>query len=96
LLYGSVDKIFDLTQVGLNSDSSQIATDDDDNNVGLHDVWFLGVYIHFSIYGLFTWGPILHTPASEHGSDVDNDEYYLGLDIYCSSDPHRYCFTLCF
>jgi cytochrome c oxidase subunit 2 len=32
-------KIFDLTQVGSNSDSSEIATDDD-NNVQGFDVWF--------------------------------------------------------
>jgi len=30
------------------------------------------IYI-FTIYGLFTWGPlVLHTPASAHGAQVDN------------------------
>jgi cytochrome c oxidase subunit 2 len=66
-------KIFDLTQVGLNSDSSQIATDDDNNVQGYMMFGFLAFIYIFSIYGLFTWGPlVLHTPASEHGSDVDN------------------------
>jgi cytochrome c oxidase subunit 2 len=66
-------KIFDLTQVGLNSDSSQIATDNDNNVQGYMMFGFLAFIYIFSIYGLFTWGPlVLHTPASEHGSDVDN------------------------
>ena len=66
-------KIFDLTQVGSNSDSSQIATDNDNNVQGYLMFGFLAFIYIFSIYGLFTWGPlVLHTPASEHGSDVDN------------------------
>ena len=66
-------KIFDLTQVGLNSDSSQVATDNDNNVQGYMMFGFLAFIYIFSIYGLFAWGPlVLHTPASEHGSDVDN------------------------
>ncbi|MDG2433458.1 cytochrome c oxidase subunit II [Flavobacterium sp.] len=66
-------KIFDLTQVGLNSDSTQVANDNDNNVQGYLMFGFLAFIYIFSIYGLFTWGPlVLHTPASEHGSDVDN------------------------
>ena len=66
-------KIFDLTQVGLNSDSTQVANDNDNNVQGYMMFGFLAFIYIFSIYGLFTWGPlVLHTPASEHGADVDN------------------------
>jgi cytochrome c oxidase subunit 2 len=66
-------KIFDLTQVGSNSDSSQIATDDDNNVQGYLMFGFLAFIYIFTIYGLFKWGPlVLHTPASEHGALIDN------------------------
>ncbi|TDD78581.1 cytochrome c oxidase subunit II [Flavobacterium caseinilyticum] len=66
-------KIFDLTQVGSNSDSSEIATDDDNNVQGYLMFGFLAFIYIFSIYGLFKWGPlVLHTPASAHGAEVDN------------------------
>jgi cytochrome c oxidase subunit 2 len=66
-------KIFDLTQVGLNADSTQVANDNDNNVQGYLMFGFLAFIYIFSIYGLFVWGPlVLHTPASEHGSDVDN------------------------
>jgi cytochrome c oxidase subunit 2 len=66
-------KIFDLTQVGSNPDSSQVANDNDNNVQGYMMFGFLAFIYIFSIYGLFVWGPlVLHTPASEHGSDVDN------------------------
>ena len=66
-------KIFDLTQVGSNSDTSEIATDDDNNVQGYVMFAFLAFIYIFSIYGLFKWGPlVLHTPASEHGAEVDN------------------------
>ncbi len=66
-------KIFDLTQVGSNSDSSQVATDTDNNIQGYLMFGFLAFIYIFTIYGLFKWGPlVLHTPASEHGSLVDN------------------------
>jgi cytochrome c oxidase subunit 2 len=66
-------KIFDLTQVGSESDSSQVASDDDNNVQGYLMFGFLAFIYIFSIYGLFTWGPlVLHTPASAHGGQVDN------------------------
>jgi cytochrome c oxidase subunit 2 len=67
-------KIFDLTQVGnTNSDDSQVATDNDNNVQGYLMFGFLAFIYIFTIYGLIKWGSlVLHTPASEHGSDVDN------------------------
>ena len=66
-------KIFDLTQVGSESDSSQVASDNDNNVQGYLMFGFLAFIYIFSIYGLFTWGPlVLHTPASAHGDQVDN------------------------
>jgi cytochrome c oxidase subunit 2 len=66
-------KIFDLTQVGSNSDSSQVATDNDNNVQGYLMFGFLAFIYIFTIYGLFKWSPlVLHTPASEHGALVDN------------------------
>jgi cytochrome c oxidase subunit 2 len=67
-------KIFDLTQVGVSdSDNSQIATDNDNNVQGYLMFGFLAFIYIFSIYSLFRWGSlVLHTPASEHGADVDN------------------------
>lgn len=66
-------KIFDLTQVGNSSaDDSQIATDNDNNVQGYLMFGFLAFIYIFTIYGLVKWGDLpLHTPASEHGSDVD-------------------------
>ncbi|WP_369766100.1 cytochrome c oxidase subunit II [Flavobacterium sp. WC2429] len=66
-------KIFDLTQVGSDSDSSQIASDNDNNVQGYLMFGFLAFIYIFTIYGLFQWGPlVLHTPASAHGGQVDN------------------------
>ncbi|MND98882.1 Alternative cytochrome c oxidase subunit 2 [compost metagenome] len=67
-------KIFDLTQVGSSdSDDTQIATDNDNNVQGYLMFGFLAFIYIFTIYGLFKWGSLpLHTPASEHGGDVDN------------------------
>ncbi|HLF53335.1 cytochrome c oxidase subunit II [Flavobacterium sp.] len=65
-------KIFDLTQVGEHSDNSQVATDNDNNIQGYLMFGFLAFIYIFTIYGLFKWGPlVLHTPASEHGGEVD-------------------------
>ncbi|UQD55203.1 cytochrome c oxidase subunit II [Flavobacterium sp. K5-23] len=65
-------KIFDLTQVGSTSDSSQVATDDDNNVQGYLMFGFLAFIYIFTIYGLFKWGGlVLHTPASAHGAQVD-------------------------
>ncbi|QKJ62453.1 cytochrome c oxidase subunit II [Flavobacterium sp. M31R6] len=66
-------KIFDLTQVASTSDNSQIATDDDNNVQGYLMFGFLAFIYIFTIYGVYTWGPlVLHTPASEHGALIDN------------------------
>jgi cytochrome c oxidase subunit 2 len=66
-------KIFDLTQVGSDTDSSQVASDNDNNVQGYLMFGFLAFIYIFTIYGLFTWGPlVLHTPASAHGAQVDN------------------------
>ena len=66
-------KIFDLTQVGNTSDDSQVATDNDNNVQGYLMFGFLAFIYIFTIYGLIKWGSlVLHTPASEHGGDVDN------------------------
>jgi cytochrome c oxidase subunit 2 len=66
-------KIFDLTQVGNSSaDDSQIASDNDNNVQGYLMFGFLAFIYIFTIYGFIKWGDLpLHTPASEHGSDVD-------------------------
>ncbi|WP_119789295.1 cytochrome c oxidase subunit II [Flavobacterium anhuiense] len=66
-------KIFDLTQVGASSDNSQVASDNDNNVQGYIMFGFLAFIYIFTIYGLLKWGNLaLHTPASEHGSLVDN------------------------
>ena len=66
-------KIFDLTQVGTSSDSSQVANDKDNNIQGYLMFGFLAFLYIFTIYGLFAWGDLpLHTPASAHGGQVDN------------------------
>ena len=66
-------KIFDLTQVGSSSDSSQVANDKDNNIQGYLMFGFLAFLYIFTIYGLFKWGNLpLHTPASAHGGQVDN------------------------
>ena len=65
-------KIFDLTQVGETSDNSQIANDEDNNVQGYLMFGFLAFIYIFTIYGVYTWGPlVLHTPASEHGALID-------------------------
>ena len=65
-------KIFDLTQVG-KVDDSQIANDGDNNTQGYLMFGFLAFIYIFTIYGLIKWGSlVLHTPASAHGSDIDN------------------------
>ncbi|WPR71806.1 cytochrome c oxidase subunit II [Flavobacterium sp. NG2] len=66
-------KIFDLTQVGSKSDSSEVATDKDNNVQGYLMFGFLAFLYIFTIYGLLKWGGLaLHTPASAHGGQVDN------------------------
>ncbi|RTY90036.1 cytochrome c oxidase subunit II [Flavobacterium sp. GT3R68] len=66
-------KIFDLTQVGGNTENSQVATDNDNNIQGYLMFGFLAFIYIFTIYGLLKWGHlVLHTPASEHGPLIDN------------------------
>ena len=69
-------KIFDLTQAGktqVATDDSQVANDKDNNIQGYIMFAFLAFIYIFTIYGLLKWGPLtLGTPASEHGSVIDN------------------------
>ena len=66
-------KIFDLTQVGSNSDNSEVANDKDNSVNGYLMFSFVGFIYIFTIYSLLKWGDlVLGTPASEHGADVDN------------------------
>lgn len=66
-------KIFDLTQVGENIDNSEVANDKDNSVNGYLMFGFLGFIYLFTIYSLIAWGEfVLGTPASEHGTDVDN------------------------
>jgi cytochrome c oxidase subunit 2 len=50
-------KIF-LTQVGSDLDDSQVASDDDNNFQGYLMFGFLAFIYIFTIYGLYTWGPL--------------------------------------
>jgi cytochrome c oxidase subunit II len=66
-------KIFDLTQVGANTNNSQVANDDDNKLQGYLMFGFLAFIYIFTVYGLLKWGGlVLHTPASAHGAEVDN------------------------
>lgn len=66
-------KIFDLSQVGTARNGSEIADDNDNNVQGYLMFGFLAFIYIFTIYGLLKWGGlVLHTPASEHGVEVDN------------------------
>lgn len=66
-------KIFDLTQVGVNRDNTQIANNKDNNIQGWLMFGFLAFLYIFTIYGLFKWSHlVLSNPASEHGADYDN------------------------
>jgi len=66
-------KIFDLTQVGIAKDDTQVANDKDNEIQGYLMFGFLAFIYIFTIYGLFKWGPlVLHTPASAHGPELDS------------------------
>ncbi|MBC7643112.1 MAG: cytochrome c oxidase subunit II [Flavobacterium sp.] len=67
-------RIFDLTQVGKASEEkTEVANDKDNNTQGYIMFAFLAFIYIFTIYGLLKWGPLtLGTPASEHGSVIDN------------------------
>ena len=65
-------KIYDLTQIGTTSETSEIANDKDNSVNGYLMFAFVGFIYIFTIYSLYTWGDlVLGTPASEHGKDVD-------------------------
>lgn len=65
-------KIFDLTQVGLAANNSQVANNQDNKVQGYLMFAFIAFFYIFMIYGLIVWGPlVLDNPASEHGTDVD-------------------------
>ena len=66
-------KIFDLTQVGVGSNNSGVADDNDNNVQGYLMFGFLAFIYVFTIYGLLKWGNlVLGTPASAHGGEIDN------------------------
>ena len=66
-------KIFDLTQVGIAKDDTQVANDKDNEIQGYLMFSFLAFIYIFTIYGLLKWGPlVLHTPASAHGPELDS------------------------
>lgn len=66
-------KIFDLTQVGGTSSSSEVASDKDNSVNGILMFAFVGFIYLFTIYSFYKWGElVLGTPGSEHGKDVDN------------------------
>jgi cytochrome c oxidase subunit II len=66
-------KIFDLSQVGANTNNSGVADDNDNNVQGYLMFGFLAFIYIFTIYGVFKWGGlILHTPASAHGGLIDS------------------------
>ena len=66
-------KIFDLTQIGVSSENSEIANDKDNTVNGYLMFAFVGFIYVFTIYSLYAWGDLLlGTPASEHGPAYDN------------------------
>ena len=66
-------KIYDLTQIGTASESSEVANDKDNSVNGYLMFAFVGFIYVFTIYSLYAWGDlVLGTPGSEHGKDVDN------------------------
>ncbi|KIX20946.1 cytochrome C oxidase subunit II [Flavobacterium sp. 316] len=76
-------KIFDLTQVGVDSDNSEVANDKDNSVNGYLMFAFVGFIYIFTIYSLFEWSDlVLGTPASEHGVEVDNLMYISMLLIF--------------
>jgi len=66
-------KIFDLTQIGQNSENTQIASENDNKVNGYLMFAFLGFIYVFTIYCLVKWGNlVLGKPASAHGPEYDN------------------------
>jgi cytochrome c oxidase subunit 2 len=66
-------KIYDLTQIGVVSDDSEIANDKDNSVNGYLMFAFVGFIYVFTIYSFYAWSEfILGTPASVHGKEVDS------------------------
>jgi len=67
-------KIFDLSQVGVKSDDSPVATDNDNKVNGYLMFGFLGFIYLTTIYCLLNYGnlPLMSDSASEHGPQIDN------------------------
>jgi cytochrome c oxidase subunit 2 len=66
-------KIFDLTQVGKQSDESQIADDNDNKINGYLSFGFLAFIYLITIFCIVNYGkfPLMSNAASVHGKDVD-------------------------
>jgi len=66
-------KIFDLTQVGKNTDNNQVADDNDNKVNGYLMFTFLGFIYSITIFSLVKYGslPLMNNAASQHGKDVD-------------------------
>ena len=67
-------KIFDLTQVGVHINSTQVADDNDNNLQGYIMFFFLGFIYILTIWCLVFYGdlPLMSNAASVHGAEVDN------------------------
>jgi cytochrome c oxidase subunit 2 len=66
-------KIFDLTQVGKQSDDNQVANDNDNNVNGYLSFAFLAFIYIITIYCFANYGkfPLMSNAASVHGKEVD-------------------------
>jgi cytochrome c oxidase subunit 2 len=66
-------KIFDLTQIGQNSENTQVADDNDNRVNGYLMFAFLGFIYVVTIYCIVKFGdlPLMSDSASEHGKEVD-------------------------
>jgi cytochrome c oxidase subunit 2 len=67
-------KIFDLTQVGVNVNDTQVASDNDNKVNGYLMFAFLGFIYLTTIYCFMYYGhfPLVSDSASQHGPEVDN------------------------
>ena len=67
-------KIFDLTQVGIHINTTQVADDNDNNLQGYIMFFFLGFIYILTIWCLVMYGdlPLMSNAASVHEAEVDN------------------------
>ena len=67
-------KIFDLTQVGIQVNNTQVASDNDNKVNGYLMFAFLGFIYITTIYCFMNYGkfPLIGNSASQHGPEVDN------------------------